>query len=388
MSLIPLVSYNLLSVLFLTDTVLMLFYVLSLYYFYKILLKGENKDFILWSLFSGCSLLSKQVFIALYPVFLFLAFIKNRKVFKMKIFYFSLTFSLLIGLVPFFLWNLKNDFATFKHLLYLSGAHSEFKIEKSVQYLGDYSISQIAINSVFLFPLYIFVILKAFKNIRNFKILFLLSFPVFVFLFFLILSFKHRVYGNWPAFSYFTLYILAAFFIYRFNKIKHFIILSLPSILSIFILFYTPILDKIGIGYILPPKKDPTKRLVGWRNLALEVQNIRNKYREAFLFSDDYFISSELMFYLKDHPYIYCINTGRRKNQFDFLGKINNPKNYNKTGIYITGAAIQPLVKRGFKNLVFYKKYNVKYRGKVVKSFNIYVLRNFKEIKEIQTNRY
>ena len=36
-----------------------------------------------------------------------------------------------------------------------------------------------------------------------------------------------------------------------------------------------------------------------------------------FIFSDSYQISSELAFYMKGNPVTYCVNLGRRMNQYD-----------------------------------------------------------------------
>ncbi|HIE59636.1 MAG TPA: phospholipid carrier-dependent glycosyltransferase [Persephonella sp.] len=387
-SLIPLVSYNLMSILFLTDTVLMLFYVISLYFFYKVLFLNEKKHLILWGIFSGLALLSKQVFIIIYPVFLLLIYLYKKDLLKNTVFYFSFGISILIGLIPLIIWNINNEFATLKHLFYLSGGNNYFDIKKSLKHLGDYVLSQIAINSIFLFPFFVFAIVKGFKDIKDKNIAFLLSFPAFVFLFFILISLKHRVYENWPAFAYFTLYILVAFYVYKYRKFKQYVILSFISIVSIVFLFYTPLLDKVGLGKFLPPEKDPTKKLVGWKGLAKKVEEIRKNYPDAFLFSDDYFISSELIFYLKSHPFVYCINTGRRKNQFDYWENINSEKNFGKTGIYITGVNIQKFVRDGFSKVVLKAEYNVEYRGKNIKHFNIYVLSNFSGIKEVKTNRY
>jgi len=296
--------------------------------------------------------------------------------------------SIFIGLIPLIIWNINNEFATIKHLFYLSGGKNPFDIIKSFKHLGDYIISQIAINSVFLFPIFVFALIHSFKNIKDKRILFLLSFPVFVFSFFILIALKHKVYENWPAFAYFTLYILVAFYVYKYRKLKQYVILSLISVVSIVFLFYTPLLDKVGLGKFLPPEKDPTKRLIGWKELAKEVEKLKINYPNSFLFSDDYFISSELMFYLSSHPFVYCINAGRRKNQFDYWENINNKENIGKTGIYITRASLQNFVKDGFNKVILKTKYDVKYRGKVIKRFNIYILSDFKGLNEIKTNRY
>lgn len=54
------------------------------------------------------------------------------------------------------------------------------------------------------------------------------------------------------------------------------------------------------------------------------------------IFSDRYQISSELAFYTQGNPIVYCINLGRRMNQYDLWQSINSELN-GKTvhGIYV-----------------------------------------------------
>jgi 4-amino-4-deoxy-L-arabinose transferase-like glycosyltransferase len=382
-------AYNLSSVLFLTDTLLVLFFFIYVVVLYKLFEEKKNIFYVLLSLSLGLGLLSKQIMILAVFITFLIIFLRKREFLKDVKLYLSLICGLLIGLIPFLIWNIQHDFATLKHLLFLSGVEGQEKpFSKSLQYIGDYIVSQIAINSIFLFPFLVFAVYKGFGEKDDFKKFFLLVFPIFTFIFFFFIAFKHRVYGNWPAFSYITLYIILGFYILKKNWFKSFFAAGFLSLVSVFILFYTPIIDKIGLTNLLPPEKDPTKRLVGWKDLSNFVQNIRKEYPDSFLFSDDYFISSELMFYLKDHPFVYCINTGRRKNQWDFWESINSEKNKRKTGIYVTGANLQPLVKEGFERFIKKYRFDVKYRGTVVNSFNIYVLQGFKKIKEINVNRY
>ena len=51
--------------------------------------------------------------------------------------------------------------------------------------------------------------------------------------------------------------------------------------------------------------------------------------RPVFIFSDKYQVSSELAFYVKGHPVTYCINLGRRMNQYDFWPGFDNLLHYD-----------------------------------------------------------
>ena len=382
--------YDLASILFLTDTPLALFWVLTLFFFYKAINTNSKQDWILTGVSAGLGFLSKYIMVLFLPIVVLYLWFFKRKVLFNRWFYISVAIAAIFTL-PVVIWNINHDFVSFKHVGSLAGVSSHLTfsetVSKILKHVGDYILSQLGFGFGFLFPIAVFVAYKGIIS-RDEK-LFYLSFPaVFTFLFFLLIALKKSVYANWPAFAYFSLYLLMAFWIWKKRIIKWMLPLFTLNLLAVIIVFYTPILDMVGLGKLLPPKKDPTKRLVGWSNLALEVQDLRGKFPNSFVFSDDYFVSSELSFYLPDHPLVYCINLGRRMNQFDFWENINTPKNYGKTGIYVSKAGLHPNVKKGFEKLVFHEKFHVKYRGQVVKTFNIYVLQGFKGIKEIYTNRY
>ncbi len=383
-------AYEIASVLFLTDTPLAFFWILTLYLLWKSI--NENKP-VLWTLTgisAGLGFLSKysMVFI-LPPVILFLYFFK-RDILRNKWFYISVGIASIFTL-PVIIWNIQHDFVSFKHVSSLEGANvKEISLSKSIQYVGDYIAGQIGINSVFFLPLFVYALYRGFKERKKEEIFFQWIFPVFVFLFFLYVSLKKRVEANWPAFAYISLYSLTVFYIFTRRWFKQFVFLFLASAVSIAVLFYTPILDKVGLGWVLPPKKDPTKRLVGWKGLGKEVSGIISSLDKPYiLFSDTYHIASELAFYVKGHPRTYCINLGRRKNQFDLWESINVHKGKSIYGIFVSYHRQLPKeVREAFNHFIKKVEFPVVYRGEVVYRIYIYLLKDFKGVKEKNVNRY
>jgi undecaprenyl-diphosphatase len=76
----------------------------------------------------------------------------------------------------------------------------------------------------------------------------------------------------------------------------------------------------------LPPKLDPSSRLLGWHQLRDEIGPLYRTLSTqgpVLLFSDRYQISSELAFYIDGHPTTYCINIGRRMDQYDLWPDMN-----------------------------------------------------------------
>ncbi|WP_457644057.1 glycosyltransferase family 39 protein [Persephonella sp.] len=384
------VGYNIASIIFLTDTPLIFFWILTVLLFYKAVNEKKPSLWIGTGVSAGLGFLSKFSMVFFLPPALIYIFLKKREIFREKWFYISILIASLFT-IPVIVWNFQHDFVTFKHVGTLEGANiKEISIKKSFQYMGDYILGQIAINSIFLFPLFLYAIIKGFRERNKNEVIYLWLFPVIVFLFFLYVAFKKRVEANWPAFGYATLYILTVYYIFHKKLFKTATVLFILSVISISIMFYTPVLDRIGLGNLLPPEKDPTKRLVGWKELGQKVTDIVSELPDGryLIFSENYHIASELAFYVKGNPQTYCINLGRRMNQFDLWESINRFANKNYYGVYVTEWSLRKNVKDAFEKLVKHEKFEVKFRGKTVRRYNIFVFKGFKGIKEIRIERY
>ena len=371
-------AYNIASIIFLTDTPLAFFYLLLSYLFYKSVQENKPVLWVLTGMSAGFAFLSKYSAVFFFPVVLVYIFFYRREIFKEKWFYISILIATIFTL-PVIYWNIANDFVSFKHVGKLAGAN-ESTLNISLKHFGDYVLGQIGLNSVFFFPLMVYGIFKAFKE-KDEKLIYLALSPIIVFLFFGIIALFKNVEANWPAFGYSTLYILTGYLVYE-RFLKKSITLMFLSGLTVLLLFYTPILDKLGLTNLLPPEKDPTKRLVEWESLGNYVKTISDKYPKNFIFSDSYHISSELAFYVRPFRQTYCVRVDRRMNQFDLWEGINKFENKGYYGIYVADHQITDKVKSGFEELVFQTEYEVKYRKKKVKTYYIYVLKNYKRIEE------
>ncbi len=377
-------AFDIASIIFLTDTPLLLFWILTSLFFFKAVIENRKKDWILTGVFAGLGFLSKYSMVFFLPVALIYLLLFERKTFFNRWFYYSIFIASLFTL-PVIVWNIQNDFVTFKHVAHLEGAHiKQISLEKSISYIIEYISGQIVLNSIFLLPFFIFALYKGIKQIKN-KEIFYLWFPaVFVFLIFLYISFKKRVEANWPAFSYATFYILTAFYIYSKRWFKSFFLGFSGSMFFILIFFYSPIIDKLGLTDLYPPEKDMTKRLVGWEDLGSRVYRIikDNKLENYFIFSNSYHIASELAFYVEGKPQTYCINLGRRMNQFDLWKGIEQFEGKGYYGIYVSDKPADERVLQGFEKLVYKEIFPVYYRGKVVRKHYIYLLYNLIHIEE------
>ncbi len=377
-------AYDIASVIFLTDTPLLLFWILTSYYFFKAVNENKKKDWILSGIFGGLGFLSKYSMVFFFPVALIFLFFFKREVFKNKWFYYAIVISSFFTL-PVIIWNVQHDFVTFKHVASLEGAHvKSVSFEKSLSYITEYIAGQIFLNSIFFLPFFLYAFYRGFKDRKKADIFYLWIPAVFVFLVFLYISIKKRVEANWPAFAYATFYILTAYYIYKKKLFKSFSLGFLGSMFLVVVFFYSPIIDMLGLTNIYPPNKDMTKRLVGWKELGNRVSTIKKnlKTNRVFIFSHSYHIASELSFYVEGNPQTYCINLGRRMNQFDLWPGIEQFERKGYYGIYVSDKPIDSRVLEGFEKLIYYEKFPVFYRGTIVRTFYIYVLFNLIHIKQ------
>ena len=382
-------AYQIGSYIFLTDSPLALFWLLTVYMFYKAVNENRPYQWILTGIFAGLGFLSKFLIVLfLPPALLFLIFYR-REIFREKWFYISVGIASLFT-APVLLWNYQHDFVTFKHVFNLGEAKREISFQKSISYIAEYIGSQIGINSVFLFPFFAYALYRGFADRRDTKIFYLWIFPVFVFLVFLYISRKKGIEANWPAFSYATLYILGAYYVYKKRWFRSFAAAFLLSVWSILTLFYPFYLDKIGLGKLYPPKIDPIHRMTGWEGLGKKVSEIVRdlKTDKYFVFSRNYHIASQLWFYMEGNPRVYTVVISRRMNQFDLWPGIEQFEGKGYTGIYVTYSGLHTKVKNSFRKVKAHYSYDIIYRGWKYKTIHIYVLEDLIKLQQDRIERY
>ncbi|WP_029520829.1 glycosyltransferase family 39 protein [Persephonella sp. IF05-L8] len=381
--------YQIGSYIFLTDAPLALFWLLTIYLFFKATEENKPVLWILTGISAGFAFLSKFLVVLFLPAALIYLFFYKREIFREKWFYISILIASTFT-IPVIWWNFQHDFVTFKHVLNLEGAKKSVSFGKSIEYIGNYIASQIGLNSVFLFPFFAYAVYKGFKLRKDYKIFYLWIFPVFVFLVFLYIARKKNVEANWPAFGYATLYILTAYFIYTKKWFKSFIAGFVLSVWMIFTLFYPFYIDKIGLSKIYPPKIDPLHRLVGWEGLGKKVSQITKNLQtdKYFVFSESYHIASELWFYMEGHPRIYTVVINRRMNQFDLWPGLKQFEGKGYTGVYVSRWGLPKKVRQSFKRVKAHYTYDIIYRGWKYRTIHIYVLEDFIKLKQDRIKGY
>jgi hypothetical protein len=111
--------------------------------------------------------------------------------------------------------------------------------------------------------------------------------------------------------------------------------------------------------------------------------------QKLFLFSDSYQIASEMAFYMEGHPQTYCINNGRRMNQFDIWKGIEQFDNRGYDAIYVSYSPLPAGLQKAFARCELKTMLPRIYRGKEVEPpFYVYVLHGFSHYEDPDAQTY
>ncbi|GAB6066059.1 glycosyltransferase family 39 protein [Aquifex pyrophilus] len=369
-SVIPniLLGFSINSLLFTTDSPLIFFWALSLIFLYKAVEENRLIPWIFTGIFGGLAFLSKYPAVFLLPLGVLYVFIVRRELLRDIKIYSSIFVAFILSL-PVLIWNIKHDFISFRHVSNLADKGSSFpNISAFLEFLGG----QVLILSLIPFFFVIYGWFKTFFT-RDKRDIFLTVFSFPVFLFFLLLSLKKRVYANWPDFGYYTAVILFSRHFLNAPKFLKVITIFIGVFLTILIHF-TPLLDLIGLRKLLPPKRDPTKFLVGWEKLGKEVSELHTK--DKFILSSAYQISAELAFYVDGNPRTYVYHVNRYTQYYLWREGLKSYK--GSDALFVSYGGIPKELMKSFKDKAFIKRVDIFWRGKRVRSFYIYLLKGFK----------
>lgn len=408
MNIIPLFAAG--AIIFTIDPPFFFFWCLAIFFTHKAI----NYDKRWWyavGIALGMGILTKYtmtLFIPLLFAFLLLSRANNHWVIKKEPY-----LAVIIGLLfftPVILWNLQHDWVSFRHVAGQAGLSDEraWSLREAVKNFSEFIGIQIVIITPVIFAGMVYA---GYRSVRGFIMerrgmpcfcmegssqrnafhnpisgddyLFLIIFSMPIFLFFLIYSLYSKVQGNWAAIAYFTATIatVAVFDEVYERKRSSFLKITIISGIVIASLVTavghnTDLLKSIGI----PIKPDPTARLKGWNELGNEISKInKGMQKHTFIFSNRYQISSELAFYVDGHPKVYCVNLGRRLNQYDFWEGFDRLTGWD--AIYVKGygnAANDPEIDNAFSSCEKVKAFIAFDDGYKQKTFSIFRCYNFK----------
>ncbi|MFZ3123313.1 MAG: glycosyltransferase family 39 protein [Thermodesulfovibrionales bacterium] len=415
MQIIPL--YSAYGVLFTIDSPFIFFWVLSLYLFYRAV---EQQDRIqdtgyrmqdkknrascimhcaspLWywlllGISIGFGLLTKytMAFFYICALLFLLASKQRRRILLTKEPYISLALSLII-FSPVIIWNAAHDWVTLKHTAGQAHISGQWSVV-SDQWLKNFSEflgSQIGIITPIIFGMMFYAVFKLKTQNSKLKTDFLFWFSIPIIVFFLLKSFHGKVQANWALPAYAAGFIaFSAVFISRWESIKKWT--RWTVIAGVFISLIITATAHYPAILRLPPKLDPTARTRGWKELGVEVSSASDelsKKGQFFIFSDKYQVSSELAFYVKGQPITYCVNMGRRMNQYDLWPGFNTLINFNAVFVIIDDVQMPETVGSAFDKCEK-RLFTVFSKDKKLRDYSIFTCYNFKGMPQKGINSY
>ncbi len=298
-----------------------LFWALAVFSVYRSVERADRYWWYLTGLWFGLGLLSKYTMVLLAPcVFLFLlSSAEGRKWLYRKEPYVALLLGMLI-FSPVIYWNAEHQWISFRMQL----SHGlEAREAPGLRYFWEYLGGQAAVLTPLVFLALVWAMIRSAiggwrQKKNNLLLLFWTSAPIL--LFFAFTSLRTKVEANWPALAYFSALIaLAGMASEKWSgwrkTWKGFAWASgISSCLITVAIHLQPIYPVVPI----PPAKDPTSQLYGWRILGERINEVARSMepgKEIFLLTPRYHLVGEGMFYTQAKFPAY---------QWDAPGRINH----------------------------------------------------------------
>ncbi len=228
---------------------------------------------------------------------------------------------------PVILWNMENNWVTFRHVLFQSGGDQGMSL--TLSFLPVFFGAQAALVSpvIFLFILVAWIKGGNGRQISGPQASFLIWMSLTTFLIFTLLALRIRIYGNWPAPAYLTAFVLIAA-LYSPGQVGENRKISSQYRLWWFglsLTFLASLLILAQLLYPVLPLRAELDRVAketrGWDVLGelvdKELQGMPHP-EETFVFGLRYQFASELAFYMKGQPRTVSINRWSRPNVYDF----------------------------------------------------------------------
>lgn len=277
-----------------------------------------------------------------------------------------------IGLLPILIWNQRNDWPSFQHVFSLAGGDAS---RRSLATVPEFLASQFGLVT----PLLWVLVLGAWWRGRKLSqgspqrcLLWCLG--ALPFLFFVALSFRTRVEGNWPAQAYLAgLLLLALDLDLGARSARWAIAVALALTLFTHAQAAWPFLP-IPQAHA---KWDSAARVDGWEELGASVQKLRAGLpADAFVGCRTYQIAAELAFYLPDQPHPVIVQKGVINHEYRFW---NRPQAHlGQDAVMVVGQDWEANeMREAFKSLTEAGVVQTRRHGIVTASYRLYIGRGF-----------
>jgi len=355
------------------DTLLIFFWTLSLYLLYRAWTEGRALYWLLLGVAIGLGLLSKYAicFIYIPGLLLLLSTGEGRCRLRTVWPYLCLCLSLLF-FAPVVVWNSRHGWVMFRHDMGHVRTAGGF-VPSGTSLLGFVGGQAAAITPVLLVLMIYLVIRRRGEE----PFCFWLTIPILGG--FLAKAIFGKVQPNWPMVGWLAGLPCLGQFIVRdwhvLNRAQRRIMwIGLVIPVTATMLIHAPM---VLLRIPWPEGLNPLNRLIGWRELGGKVSGqacgMDGPY---FILSDHYMVASELAFYMDGRPYVYCVNLGRRMNQYDIWQDLDNL--VGRDAIYVSSRPMPEALMGAFEHVVGDRIAIHDALGRHIKTFYIYKCQGFK----------
>jgi len=334
-----------------TDSPLILFWTLSLYFSYMALFYKERKYFIFAGITIGLMMISKYTSILfVFALLLFIALKKREILFNINI-YISTIISLII-ISPMLYWNYQHEWISFVFQLdHGSTDNFELNLNAMFEYIGGQFLAFSPLFAALLF----YYTLKNKLFFKDDKLFFLSLFMSFTLGFFLYKSMFTFMGLNYAAPAYVSGVILLAYIVSKYELEKSFRI-------GLYIAIFLTLVGRFGIMFYLEIFQD---RMYGNREAVFLTQTYV-KDGDA-IYGDHLTTAAYLKYYLKGKPDT-DIATDSRFSQYDMW----RSKDFIKNGLVLTLDTKENALKKIYKNVILLDTLTVQRGLNRTKTFYIY----------------
>jgi len=301
------------AVLMTTDNLLLVCFSAAVVLLHRFLQTGRGSMLLAMALALG--VLAKYTMLAFVPTALLAAWLWERR-FGLAAglwprLILALALGAVVGLFPVLLWNALHDWVGIKHVLY-RGAVMGTKASRWLRLSSppEFLASQVAL----LTPWWAYFLVRGLRRTADLDPQIALLGRVFfwpIFGFFFLWSFHTKIEANWAVSAYVGGLMLVADSFRGFaQKSRH----AARRVAALGVV----VAAIVYLQAVLPVPGPLLARVIGWRDLGEEVGRIMESLDgPAFVFAEEYGVTAELSFYTPGQKRAYCIDTGRKRNQYD-----------------------------------------------------------------------
>lgn len=198
-----------------------------------------------------------------------------------------------------------------------------------------------------------------------------------IFGYFLLGAWRAKIQANWPALAWIGLFPLGIAWLFdarragrRWAKPVLAAGAGLALLATLLVYFQT-------VTSVIRHPKDPTSQAFGWRELAVEIQKLREKAGDPYLplVTRPYQTAAMLTYYLPDHPLVYVADYAHRGSQYTLWQDYE--KLVGHDALFIDAQELPGKFARTFDQVEEWTGLSRRRGGRPVEEYRVYLVRGF-----------